>query len=279
MAGGNGVAIRYVYEEVREPFWAAIIRFLLAAILFAGISRVLRFRLPRGGALLAAVLYGVLFFGVGFGLVYWGLLDAPAGLAQVVLACIPLLTFALAVAHRQERFRWDGLVGALVALAGIAVIFRTGLDQGVPLSSLLAIAGGAVCWAEAAIIVKGFPPVQPAMMNAVGMAAGTAILLVLSLVAGESRAMPQTAGTWAAQMYLVVIGSVGTFALYLFVLQRWTASAASYQYVLFPLVAVVLSAWLQDERITWAFAAGSILVVIGVYVGALRQPLSERSTS
>ena len=28
----------------------------------------------------------------------------------------------------------------------------------------------------------------------------------------------------------------------------------------------------EDERITWAFAAGSVLVLIGVYVGALRRP-------
>jgi hypothetical protein len=28
--------------------------------------------------------------------------------------------------------------------------------------------------------------------------------------------------------------------------------------VLIPLVAIVLAWWLQDERITWAFAAGSV---------------------
>jgi hypothetical protein len=33
-----------------------------------------------------------------------------------------------------------------------------------------------------------------------------------------------------------------------------------------------LASWLQDEEITWAFAAGSVLVLIGVYVGALRRP-------
>ena len=49
-----------------------------------------------------------------------------------------------------------------------------------------------------------------------------------------------------------------------------------YECVLIPLVAIVLAWWLQDERITWAFAAGSILVLIGVYVGALRRPSEER---
>jgi drug/metabolite transporter (DMT)-like permease len=53
---------------------------------------------------------------------------------------------------------------------------------------------------------------------------------------------------------------------------RWrcAASAVSYEEVLIPLVAIVLAWWLQDEEITWAFLAGSVLVLLGVYVGALR---------
>jgi drug/metabolite transporter (DMT)-like permease len=74
----------------------------------------------------------------------------------------------------------------------------------------------------------------------------------------------------------VIAGSVGVFWLFVFVLHGWTASAASYQLVLIPLVTVVLSAWLQDERITSTFAVGSILVLIGVYFGAIRRPAVQR---
>jgi drug/metabolite transporter (DMT)-like permease len=84
--------------------------------------------------------------------------------------------------------------------------------------------------------------------------------------------VPEAGSTWAPQAYLVILGSVGVFALYLFVLSRWTASAASYGGVLIPLVAVILAAWLQDERITRAFVAGSMLVLIGVSFRALRRP-------
>jgi drug/metabolite transporter (DMT)-like permease len=103
------------------------------------------------------------------------------------------------------------------------------------------------------------------------MAVGVAVLLPLTLLTRESYVVPEAARTWAAQIYLIV-GSVGVFWLLVFVVRRWTASAASYSLVLIPLVTVVLSAWLQDEQITWAFLAGSILVLIGVYFGALRRP-------
>lgn len=274
IAGGNAPAIRYVSCKTCEldPFWGAAMRFLLASLLFALIARALRKELPRGRALLGGVVFGVLQFGAGFGLIYWGFVRAPAGLGQVLIACVPLLTFGLALAHRQERFRWEGLVGAALAVGGIAVVFSSGLDAGVPLNSMIAILAGSLCWAEALIVVKGFPPVHPAAMNAVAMGVGTIVVLALSAIFGEAFIIPESASTWGAQAYLVIAGSIGVFWLYVFVLRGWTASAASYQLVLIPLVTVPVSAWLQDERITSSFAVGSVLVLVGVYIGALRRP-------
>lgn len=274
--GGNVVAIKYVLREPGlDPLWAAASRFLLAAAIFAIIAGIVRAPLPRGRALMGAALYGALTFGAFFGFVYWGLQEAPAGLAGVFLATVPLITFLLALAQGQERFRWGSFAGAAIVVGGTAVIFRGGVGEGVPPSSLAAIIAGAACAAQGAIVVKGFPPVHPAAMNAIGMVVGTAILLSLMPIFNESFVIPKTGSTWAAQAYLVVIGSVGVFALYLFVLGRWTASAASYEFVLVPLVGIVLSAWLLDEPITNAFALGSILVLIGVYLGALRPATND----
>jgi len=271
--GGNVVAIKYVLQEPDlDPLWAAASRFLLAALIFTTIARALRAPLPRGRALVGAALYGALTFGAFFGFVYWGLQEAPAGLAGVFLATVPLLTFLLALAQGQERFRWDSLAGAALVVGGTAVIFRGGVEEGVPPISFLAIVAGAACAAEGAIVVKSFPSVHPAAMNAIGMAVGTAILFVLMPLFNEAYVIPEAASTWLAQVYLVIIGSVAVFALYLFVLSRWTASAASYEFVLVPIVGIVLSAWLLDEPITSAFATGSILVLMGVYLGALRRP-------
>ena len=152
------------------------------------------------------------------------------------------------------------------------MIFRGGVEEGVSVISLLSIVAGAACAAGGAIVVKAFPPVHPAAMNAVGMAVGTVVLFVLMPFFNEAFVIPQDSATWWAQVYLVIVGSLVVFALYLFVLSRWTASAASYEFVLVPLVGIVLSAWLLDETITGAFASGSVLVLTGVYLGGLRRP-------
>lgn len=278
LAGGNSISIRYSSCAACEldPFWAGAIRFLVTAAIFAIIARALRLSYPRGRALGAVAVYGALQFGAGFGFIYWGFARAPAGLGQVLIACVPLLTFALALAHRQERFRWDGLLGATLAIGGIALVFSSGLDAGVPMSSMLAIIAGSLCWAEALVVAKAAPKLHPAVTNAIAMGVGAAILLVLTMALGEDHAAPSEATTWKALLYLVTAGSVVVFALYLIVLRRWTASQASYQLVLIPLVTIVLSAWLQDERITWSFAWGSLLVLAGTYVGALRHARRSR---
>jgi drug/metabolite transporter (DMT)-like permease len=271
IAGGNVVAIRYlVARQGLAPLWTAATRFLVAALIFGVIARSLRAPLPRGKALVGAVLYGALGFGGFFGFGYWGLRDAPAAAGGVILATGPLLTFLLALGQRVETFKVAGLVGAAIVVGGTAVVVSDGLDRGVPFGSLLAILAAAACGAEGAIIVKRSPRVHPAVMNAIGMGVAAAILLVLTLVFDESYALPATGLAWLAQSYLVVAGSVAVFALYLFVLGRWSASAVSYEFVLIPLVGIVFAAWLLDESITGTFAVGTVLVLIGVYFGALR---------
>ncbi len=60
------------------------------------------------------------------------------------------------------------------------------------------------------------------------------------------------------------------FVLYLVVLRYWSASRAAYLFVLTPVVTVLLSAWLDDEPIRMGLVVGGVLVLAGVYFGALR---------
>jgi drug/metabolite transporter (DMT)-like permease len=191
---------------------------------------------------------------------------------QTLLAIVPLATLLLAVLWRQERLRPAAAAGAVHALAGVALMSRAPLREAVPLPSLLAVVGGAVCFAQALVLVRRFPRVHPVTMNAVGMTAGAAVLLGASALGSEPRGLPERAETWAALGYLAVIGSVLVFLLFLVVLQYWTASRASYGFVLMPVVALLLSAWLDDEAISTSLVLGGLLILTGVYVGALRRP-------
>jgi drug/metabolite transporter (DMT)-like permease len=87
------------------------------------------------------------------------------------------------------------------------------LQEDVPVLSVLAVVGGAICFAQALVLVRRFPRVHPVTMNAVGMTAGAAVLLIASLLTDEPIVLPQRPETWAAMAYLVVVGSVVVFLL------------------------------------------------------------------
>jgi drug/metabolite transporter (DMT)-like permease len=274
LAGGNAVGVRFSNREL-AALWGAGLRFSIAALLLLSVMAVLRLPMPRGRALTGTLLYGALNFGGAFALAYYGLVQVHAGFGQVLLALVPLATLLLAVAQGQERLRGAAVLGTVLALVGVALLSRAPLQESVPLLSFLALLGGALCFAEAAVLVRRFPPVHPVTMNAVGMATGGALLLIGSLLAGEPMELPGRASTWIALAYLVLVGSIVVFVLYLLVLRNWAASRAAYAFVISPFVTVVLSAWLDDEAIGPALVVGGLLILSGVYVGALRPAPKE----
>lgn len=268
IGGSNFVAVRFSNAEL-PPYWGAALRFLPASALLLAAMAVWHIPFPRGASLRGAAVYGALNFGVGYALTYYGLQDAPAGTGAVVLATVPLFTLVLVALHGQERFRTRGLVGGLVALTGIALVFREQLSASVPLLSLVAILANALVAAESGVIAKGLPRMHPIATNAVGMFVGALIVLALSFAVGETHELPHTSTTWIVVAYLSIVGSIGLFGLFLVMLRRWTASASSYALVVMPLVAVALGAALRGETITPIFLVGGALVGAGVYVGAL----------
>lgn len=111
------------------------------------------------------------------------------------------------------------------------------------------------------------------------MAAGSVILLGASGVLGETPAAPAQVSTWAARSYLILIRFCAVFVLYLYVPKRWTASATAYSFVLFPFVTVAAAAWLAGEGVLSVFLWAGVLVLEGVYVGAITSQTSGREPS
>ena len=274
LAGGNAVCVRFTNREL-APLWGAGLRFALAAVLLLALMAIRRLAFPKGRELGGALLFGLLNFAGAFAFAYYALERLQAGFGQTVLALTPLATLLLAVAQRQERLRWASIAGAGIAVAGVAVISGPSLGHAVPVLSLLASLGAVLCFGEATVVARRFRSVHPITMNAVGMTAGAAVLILGAVVAGNAIEVPQRGATWAALAYLVPVGSVMVFVLFLYVVDHWGASRAAYGFVLIPPVTVVVSWWLLDEPVTWTLVIGGLLVLAGVYVGALRPAAAE----
>lgn len=269
IAGCNFVAVK-ISNEGLAPFWGAFLRFAAAAAILGWIAVLRRLPLPRGRALVGVALYGILGFAVSYALAYWSLVEVNANLLAVFTATIPLVAILLAALHGLEPMSRRGLVGAGIALVGMAVILAPGLSAAPVGARLVAAMLLPFAIAESTVLAKMFPATHPVVTNALGMGIGSLLLLAASFASGETRAAPEGARVAGAYVYLVVVGSVSMFSLFLFVLRRWTVSAISYQAVLSPIVAALAAALLVSEPVTVSLALGGAIVLAGVYVGTLR---------
>ncbi|HUE98092.1 MAG TPA: EamA family transporter [Anaerolineales bacterium] len=275
--GVNFVAVRFSNQEL-PPFWGASLRFFLASILLFGIVRLRNIPLPQGGALTGAILFGLFSFAISYGFLYWGLTRVGAGMASVIFATIPLITQMIASLIGQERLTWRGMFGATIVIAGISLVFIEQLKFDVPFIYLGAVLAGVVSSALSGIVVKQFPRSHPVSTNVVGMGVGAFLLLILSVFTGETRGFPNLPATWLALGWLVLSSIVG-FVLIVWLLSRWSATATSYIGVLTPLVTVVAASLLVGETPTAVFLGGSLLVLVGVYVGALSSQGTSQARS
>lgn len=267
LLGVNFVAVRFSNLEL-APFWGAGLRFIIASFALFMIVIIKRLPLPKGMGLVGAALFGILVFGATYGFVYWALLHVSSGIAALTFATIPLITILLAVSLNLERLAWRSLFGAVLVLIGIGIVFQQQLQVDVPLLPLVVLLLGALCGALSGIVIKRFPKSHPISTNAVAMAVGAVFLTVTSRSLGESWYLPALPVTWAALTWLIISASVA-FSLMVWLLSRWSASAASYSTVLQPLVTVAVASWLAGEEVTPVFALGGTFTLIGVYVGAL----------
>lgn len=266
IAGTIPVAVRLGGLEL-PPFWAAGLRFGLAAIGFGAIAILQRAPFPRGRALVGTILYGTVFFGVGIPLFYLGLSVAPAAVASIALALLPLATLLLGAVVGLAPLSVRGLAGGAVAAGGIVLIVMEQLGAAVPLMGLVALGATTLAYALALVLLKRVPPGHPTAANAIAMAIGTPILLGLSALAHEDWSVPTEGSTVASFLYLVLVATIVFFQLGLFAIGRLTAAAFSFAVLLAPAVTAVLAAVTLAESIMPTTIAGGLIVAGGVWLG------------
>jgi drug/metabolite transporter (DMT)-like permease len=271
IGGANFVAVSFSNMEL-PPLFGAALRFGAAGLIFLLLLRAGGVPLARGRAARGAALYGLLGFGGAYALLYYALVGLSAGTVAVVMASMPLFTLGMAVALGQERLSVRGVAGGALALAGIAVLSAGTLGGQLGTGYLVAALLGTVAASASAVVARGLRDVHPINMNAIGMVAGTALLAAGSLALGESWALPREARTLLAVGWLILLGSLGLFQLFLYVVRRWSASATVYAITAMPVVAVGLGAVMLRQPVTAHVVAGGALVMAAVYIGAISGP-------
>jgi len=261
--GSTFLAIRIGTEAV-APVWSAVLRLLIAAPLYAGIAILTRAPRPRGAALRAALLYGFLNYGVQFALLYRGELDLPSGTSAILYATIPLTTALVAARAGLQPLRAHEIAGALLGLAGVALVFSGELSGGGPPLALAAIFVAAVAAAFSSVALKLGPPQSTWAVNALGATVGLAVCLPVSLALGERWTVPRGIAGWGPILYLVAAGNLVAYALFGWLITKWKVTSVNAMTLVIPVIAVFLGALVRSEAPRAGTILGAALVLAGV---------------
>ena len=261
--GSTFLAIRIGNEAV-PPLWGAAMRLVIAAGLNGLIALLARARFPRGEALKATLLFGLLNLGINFALLYWGEQTVPSGVAAVFYATIPLSTSIFARLLGLQPLEPVKMIAGTIGLAGVALIFSGELTLGAPALSLLAIFAGATCASLSTVILKKAPPQSTFVVNSLGAVVGAAVCFLASTAAGEAHDVPRTSAAWGPLLYLAIAGSLGAYVLYGWLITQWKATSISVTALIVPVIAVTLGAIVRAESPAPATYAGALLVLAGV---------------
>jgi drug/metabolite transporter (DMT)-like permease len=264
--GSTFLAISFGNDTL-APVWAATLRLVLATLLLAAWTRARGKPLPRGPALRAALGYGVTQFGINLPLLYWGETFVPSGLSAVVYGTIPLSSALMTGALGMERLSRAKIGGAVVAFAGVALLFSSTLRAHLPAGPLAAILVGATAASLGTVLLKRGPRQDPFGANAVGSAIGALMSGALSFALGEAHTLPTSLAAAWPLLYLTVAGSLGAYVIMSWLVNHWSVTRTAYVTVVVPVIALGLGAALRHEQLGAASLGGTALVLAGLLVG------------
>jgi drug/metabolite transporter (DMT)-like permease len=267
--GSTWIAITFQLGAV-APEASIVYRFALAALVL-GVFVLVR-KLPmaysrREHAFIA--LQGAFLFSFNYILVYLAEQHLPSGLVAIVFSTLIIMNVLLGALLLRNPIRPRVLGGGFLGVAGLILVFSpeiAGLDFSGGRGLGLALSFVGVLSASIGNVIaarnqrSGLPVVQS---NALGMAYGAMITLVVALVRGVDFTIDSSPAYLISLAYLVVFGSVIAFGAYLTLIGRMGIDRAAYIGVVFPLVALALST--VFEGLVWNLAAllGVVLVVAG----------------
>lgn len=267
--GFNQVAVKLVLPEI-PPLMQGALRSVggLAVVLIVAMIR----RVPlctRDGTLIPGLAVGTL-FGLEFVLMYQGLVYTTASRAVVFIYIAPFFVAFGSnrlLGERMTGSQWLGLALSFTAVVIAIGMPQAGVDRTVLMGDLMMLCGGTM-WGATTLVLKAsrmnHAPAEKGLVYQLVISAP--ILLVGSLVAGETIPAAPSRMAMSLMAYQIVWVVSATFLIWLMLVKAYSASRLSAFTFLTPLFGVAAGYFVLDEPISPAFGIAAILVIVGLYL-------------
>jgi drug/metabolite transporter (DMT)-like permease len=265
--GATWAAIKLGLEDL-PPIFLAAVRYLAAGLILAMFIRGIG-NAFAGERWRRTILSALLVNTGTYGLLFWGMLTVPSGIAGLVnLSIIPVALFVLAIATGEERPSMRHVGALILGLAGLVALFWSKLDgsDSRQFAGLAAVVIGSLSYCFGSVVGRPIlNHVQPLQLTSAQALVGGAALAATSLVLEELEPSTVVAifepKAFGALAFLVIAGTIIAYSIYLHLLDRWgTARAGLYAFVS-PIVALMLGNKLFGERIGMIELIGAALML------------------
>ncbi len=276
--GTTWLFIKVGLEDL-PPLSFAAIRFIIALIVVGAIIFVKKIPLPNNKSQWKLLFVtGILQFSINYSLVFWSEVYISSGLAAVLQAMIPVFGLVLAAVYLpEEKITWLKITALALGIFGVAIVFIEQLQ----VNSFMAFAGsvgivlGAFVAAYASILTKAKGgSMHPASLVFGQMLCGILPIIIVALIKeGNPFRYNYSWLTIISILYLSILGTVLTFWLYYWLLDKIESTKAMTIALVTPLIAVICGSIFLGEKLLPQTLVGGFLILASVGLIVFRKKL------
>ncbi|WP_317929652.1 DMT family transporter [Halioxenophilus sp. WMMB6] len=253
-----------------DPLASVIYRFALASsLLFAWCfirGQPLKLSLKQHGLM---IVQGSFLFGLNYWILYLATQHLTSGLIAATFSTIVFFNALNGRIFLKMAIRSQVIVGGCLGLVGVLLLFAKELQNFTfadTTTTGLALALFATLLASLGNITAAHNTntgLSVLAINAWAMCYGTVTMAVIALLLGTQLQFDTSITYLGALAYLVLFGSIITFAGYLRLIKTLGPDKAAYMSMLIPFIALQLSALFEEYQWTLAGSFGLLLILAG----------------
>lgn len=255
-----------------QPLVIANIRFFLAGFLMLLGAHVLRkYRLPERDEWRPILIYGLLNVTIYLGLYVLAMQELSAGVGSLSVGLSPLMISILSAFWMKRAVKMNEWRGLGLGLIGVAIVVYPLLsDSYVTMKGVILILLSLLAYSVGTVYYSSKTWRLPILaINAWQVLLGGVCLLPFTFAFMETGENHYDARFWYSVGWLIFV-SIGAVQMWLYLLKIDAVKAALWLY-LCPTFGFIYAKILMDEPITIYTVIGTLLVIVGLYIGQKKE--------
>jgi drug/metabolite transporter (DMT)-like permease len=266
--GSSFLWIKIAVQEI-SPILLVSFRLLFGAVGLAVAALFLQPKWPRQRRIwLFLILFGFTNNAIPYVLISWGEQFIDSGVAAVLNSTTPLFTMILAHFYlHDDRITPARLSGLLIGFVGIIILVSRDIQPGMHFNVLgqVAVLIASALYAGSSVLARRTTRgIQPIVQGLIPLPGAGAAMWLTTLALYRPITPPQLPITWAAILWLGLLGTALAFLLYFYLLNSVGPTRTALVTYVFPLVGVILGVVLLQEALNWQLILGGALVVSSI---------------